>query len=52
MLASDGHSNRAIANKLFITESTVEQHLTKVYRKLKIKNREDLPASLHAEARS
>jgi DNA-binding CsgD family transcriptional regulator len=52
MLASDGHSNRAIAKKLFVTESTVEQHLTKVYRKLKIKNREDLPASLHAEARS
>lgn len=46
VLASDGHSNRAIAGKLFITESTVEQHLTKVYRKLNVNNRADLPASL------
>jgi DNA-binding NarL/FixJ family response regulator len=44
-LASDGYSNRAIASKLLITESTVEQHLTKVYRKLNVKHREDLPAS-------
>lgn len=45
-LASDGHSNRAIAAKLFITESTVEQHLTKIYRKLNVKRREDLLANL------
>lgn len=43
-LASGGHSNRAIARKLFITESTVEQHLTKIYRKLNVRSREDLPA--------
>ena len=48
-LASGGHSNRAIARKLFITESTVEQHLTKVYRKLNVRSREDLPASLRLE---
>jgi DNA-binding CsgD family transcriptional regulator len=48
-LASGGHSNRAIARKLFITESTVEQHLTKVYRKLNVRSREDLPASLRFE---
>ncbi|HWS34988.1 MAG TPA: LuxR C-terminal-related transcriptional regulator, partial [Actinoplanes sp.] len=44
-LASDGHSNRVIASKLLITESTVEQHLTKVYRKLNVKHRGNLPAS-------
>ncbi|MYX61073.1 hypothetical protein GTZ89_36890, partial [Streptomyces sp. SID8382] len=46
-LASAGYTNRAIAEKLFVTESTVEQHLTKVYRKLGVKHREDLPALLH-----
>ncbi|QXE33239.1 AAA family ATPase [Streptomyces sp. GMY02] len=46
-LASAGYTNHAIARKLFITESTVEQHLTKVYRKLNVKHREELPALLH-----
>jgi DNA-binding NarL/FixJ family response regulator len=45
-LASKGHTNREIATKLFITVSTVEQHLTRVYRKLEVRNRKDLPASL------
>jgi len=44
VLASAGYANRAIARKLFITESTVEQHLTRVYRKLNVKHRNDLPA--------
>ncbi|WP_225848942.1 LuxR family transcriptional regulator [Streptomyces sp. HPF1205] len=41
-LAARGHSNRQIAAKLFVTVSTVEQHLTRVYRKLGIKRRSDL----------
>jgi DNA-binding NarL/FixJ family response regulator len=45
-LASSGHTNREIATKLYITVSTVEQHLTRVYRKLEVRNRKDLPASL------
>ncbi|RKN41214.1 helix-turn-helix transcriptional regulator [Streptomyces hoynatensis] len=48
-LAAQGHTNRQIATKLFITVSTVEQHLTHVYRKLNVKRRTDLPLSLHAE---
>lgn len=40
-LAARGHTNREIANTLFITVSTVEQHLTRVYRKLRVK-RQDL----------
>lgn len=32
-LAAAGHTNRSIARKLSITTSTVEQHLTRVYRK-------------------
>jgi DNA-binding CsgD family transcriptional regulator len=42
-LAAQGYTNRQIASKLFITVSTVEQHLTGVYRKLNINRRTDLP---------
>ncbi|MBN6037249.1 LuxR family transcriptional regulator [Amycolatopsis sp. 195334CR] len=45
-LAAVGYTNREIANKLFITPSTIEQHLTRVYRKLNVKYRKDLPADL------
>ncbi|AWS44280.1 LuxR family transcriptional regulator [Streptosporangium sp. 'caverna'] len=45
-LAAQGHSNRDIADQLFITVSTVEQHLTRVYRKLDVRHRQDLPSSL------
>ncbi|WFB11050.1 LuxR C-terminal-related transcriptional regulator [Streptomyces sp. LX-29] len=41
-LAAHGYTNREIAAKLFITVSTVEQHLTRVYRKLNISRRQDL----------
>ncbi|WP_405670698.1 AAA family ATPase [Streptomyces sp. NBC_01530] len=42
-LAARGRSNREIAGELFITVSTVEQHLTRIYRKLNVKGRQDLP---------
>ncbi|GAB2595807.1 LuxR family transcriptional regulator [Streptomyces capparidis] len=45
-LASAGKSNRQIATQLYITVSTVEQHLTRVYRKLSIQRRADLPRIL------
>ena len=45
-LAVLGHTNREIARELFITVSTVEQHLTRVYRKLKVNRRNDLPGEL------
>jgi DNA-binding CsgD family transcriptional regulator len=41
-LAALGHTNREIGQKLFITVSTVEQHLTRAYRKLNISGRADL----------
>lgn len=41
-LAARGHTNREIGRKLYITVSTVEQHLTRAYRKLKISRRTDL----------
>lgn len=45
-LAVLGYTNREIAAKLYVTSSTVEQHLTRVYRKLRVKRRKDLPADL------
>ncbi|WP_329281683.1 helix-turn-helix transcriptional regulator [Streptomyces sp. NBC_01451] len=41
-LASAGRSNRQIAGELYVTLSTVEQHLTRVYRKLGVSSRADL----------
>jgi DNA-binding CsgD family transcriptional regulator len=46
ILAAVGWTNRQIADNLFITVSTVEQHLTKVYRKLRIRGRPNLPEAL------
>ncbi|WAP57586.1 helix-turn-helix transcriptional regulator [Streptomyces sp. S465] len=45
-LAAKGHTNREIARKLYITVSTVEQHLTRAYRKLDVRSRVDLPVWL------
>ncbi|MFD9721873.1 AAA family ATPase [Streptomyces sp. NPDC059076] len=41
-LAARGYTNREISRNLHITVSTVEQHLTRVYRKLQVKSRESL----------
>ncbi|GII02164.1 helix-turn-helix transcriptional regulator [Planobispora takensis] len=46
VLAAAGYTNREIAAKLYITISTVEQHLTRTYRKLNISQRADLPLVL------
>ncbi|MFF4483940.1 AAA family ATPase [Streptomyces sp. NPDC001520] len=43
LLAAKGYTNREIAAKLYITASTVEQHLTRVFRKVNVKRRQDLP---------
>ncbi|WP_237047913.1 helix-turn-helix transcriptional regulator [Lentzea guizhouensis] len=45
-LAAKGHTNREISAILYITVSTVEQHLTRVYRKLGMRSRADLPHRL------
>ncbi len=41
--AARGLTNREIARHLYLTVSTVEQHLTRVYRKLNVNGRRDLP---------
>lgn len=38
-LLAEGHSNKELARKLFVTENTVETHLRRIYSKLGISNR-------------
>jgi DNA-binding CsgD family transcriptional regulator len=45
-LASQGLTNREIAQTLFITARTVEGHLTSSFRKLQVDSRDELPAAL------
>ncbi|MFD7663927.1 AAA family ATPase [Streptomyces sp. NPDC059788] len=49
-LAARGYTNRQIAGALFITISTVEQHLTRAYRKLGVQRRTDLATRLTPDA--
>ena len=37
-LVAAGHRNREVATRLFVSESTVEAHLTRIYRKLGLRN--------------
>jgi DNA-binding CsgD family transcriptional regulator len=48
-MAADGHSNREIAQMLFITLKTVEKHLGNVFIKLTIHSRRELAAALGEE---
>ena len=45
-LASQGLTNREIAQTLFVTARTVEGHLTSIFRKLQLNSRNELAAAL------
>jgi DNA-binding NarL/FixJ family response regulator len=44
--AAEGLTNREIAGRLYLTTSTVEQHLTRIYRKLGVSSRVQLLSRL------
>jgi DNA-binding CsgD family transcriptional regulator len=45
-LAAEGHTNREIAQSLFLSIKTVEGHLSNAYRKLDVSSRRELSAVL------
>ena len=45
-IASEGRTNREIAQALFVTTRTVEGHLTSIFRKLQLDSRSELHAAL------
>ncbi|WBB70664.1 LuxR family transcriptional regulator [Micromonospora sp. WMMD812] len=47
-LAADGATSRAIAERLYLSARTVENHLQRIYAKLGVTNRADLGAALRA----
>jgi DNA-binding CsgD family transcriptional regulator/tetratricopeptide (TPR) repeat protein len=49
-MAAVGPTNREIAQALFVTQRTVEVHLTSIYRKLAINSRSQLAAALAQSA--
>jgi DNA-binding NarL/FixJ family response regulator len=52
MAAQPKVTNREIAQALFVTQKTVEIHLTNAYRKLGISARWQLASSMGADKRS
>jgi DNA-binding CsgD family transcriptional regulator/tetratricopeptide (TPR) repeat protein len=51
-MAAEGPTNREIAQTLYVTQRTVEVHLTSIYRKLAISSRSQLAAALAEPARA
>ena len=45
-MGAGGRTNREIAEALFVTQKTVEMHLSNAYRKLDVSSRRELPARL------
>ncbi|BBH69934.1 hypothetical protein ACTI_66190 [Actinoplanes sp. OR16] len=49
-LVAEGHANREIAERLFISPNTVQYHLAKVFRKLGVRSRTQLARAIDPAA--
>lgn len=50
LLAADGLASKEIAARLYLSKRTVDTHLDRIYRKLGISSRDELPVALRAMA--
>jgi DNA-binding NarL/FixJ family response regulator len=44
LLVAEGRSNKQVAAELFLSEKTIEHHLSRVYGKLGVRSRTELAA--------
>jgi DNA-binding CsgD family transcriptional regulator len=51
-LVAEGRSNREVASTLFLSDRTVEGHLSRIYRKLGVRSRAELTAMLANQDRA
>jgi DNA-binding CsgD family transcriptional regulator len=51
-LVSEGKTNREVASALFLSDRTVEGHLSRVYRKLDVRSRAELTAKLASRSKT
>ncbi len=51
-LVADGHSNREIGQRLFLTEKTVKHYMTNILAKLQVRNRVEAALLAHKAGRS
>jgi DNA-binding CsgD family transcriptional regulator len=51
-LVAEGHANREVASALYVSENTIESHLTHIYAKLGVHSRTELAGRITADGRS